>query len=198
MLPAGCATAGRVRHFEPADAERSARALDAWRRAVARADSLPPSRILYDARVRQGIASLSGTLAVSTAEPIHAAITGPFGSAVAVYEDGALRGEKFAPVEIESEPLLWLLAGVWKAAAPEVRGIQGNDALLVWTSPRRVDGVLDVAAGRFTSLRVEHGRAIYEATYGGAIDPWPGKVDIAEAATSHRLVLTLVAHEPLP
>lgn len=124
-------------------------------------------------------------------------ITGPFGSPVAVYEDGALRGEKFAPVVIDSQPLLWLLSGVWNDPDPEVRGIDGDSALLVWNGPARAEGVLNLSGARFESLRVERGGRTYEATYGGAADPWPGRVTIEERATKSRLQLTLQAREPL-
>ncbi|HEY6148501.1 MAG TPA: hypothetical protein VIZ69_12410, partial [Thermoanaerobaculia bacterium] len=88
---ASCATRrAAVRNFSPAGPDETARALAAWRAAVERADSLPPSRLLYDARIRRGIASLSGTLALSTREPVRGTLTGPFGSTLAVYENGAL------------------------------------------------------------------------------------------------------------
>jgi len=194
----GCATRrAAVRNFVPAGPEDAARALEARRLAVERAETLPPSRLLYDAKIRRGIASLSGTLALSTNEPVRGTLTGPFGSTLAVYENGALQGESFPPVVIEPAPLLALLAGVWKAPGAQVRGLDGGDALLVWAGPSEVEGVLDLAGRRFRSLRVARGSRSYEAAYSGAIDPWPAKVDLEDLATSNRLQLTLQAREPI-
>ncbi|MEO8430905.1 MAG: hypothetical protein ABI592_05300 [Acidobacteriota bacterium] len=134
---------------------------------------------------------------MTTGDPVRATITGPFGSPVAVYENGALRGEKFAPVVIEPEPLLWLLAGIWKDPDPQVRGILGGDALLVWSGPARAEGVLNLAQARFASLRVERDGRTYEASYGETADPWPRKVSIEERSSASRLQLTLQARESL-
>jgi hypothetical protein len=194
----GCATRrAATHHFAPAGEEEAARALEAWHAAVERAETLPPSRLLYDAKIRRGIASLSGTLALTTNEPVQGTLTGPFGSALAVYENGALRGENFPPVVIESAPLLALLAGVWKAPGAQVRGIEGGDALLVWPAPAEAEGVLDVPGRRFRSLRVVRGTRSYEAAYSGPADPWPARVDLQDLATSNRLQLTLQAREPV-
>ena len=194
---AGCATRrAAVRNFSPAGPEETARVLAAWRAAVVRADSLPPSRLLYDARIRRGIASLSGTLALSTRDPVRGTLTGPFGSTLAVYENGALQGESFPPVVIEPAPLLALLAGVWKEEGPQVRGIDGGDALLVWPPPSEAEGVIDVGGSRFRSLRVVRGDHSYEASYSGTTDPWPARVDLEDLASSNRLQLVLQAREP--
>ena len=192
-----CATRRHaVRSFSPAGPEEVARALEAWRAAVERADTLPPSRLLYDAKIRRGIASLSGTLALSTREPVRGTLTGPFGTTLAVYENGALQGESFPPVVIDPAPLLALLAGVWKEPGAQVRGIDGGDALLVWPPPSEAEGVLDVAGRRFRSLRVSRDGRSYEAAYSGSTDPWPAKVDLEDVATSNRLQLNLQAREP--
>jgi hypothetical protein len=193
----GCATQRpAARSFSPAGPDEVARALEAWRAAVARAETLPPSRLLYDAKIRRGIASLSGTLALSTREPVRGTLTGPFGATLAVYENGALQGESFPPVVIDPAPLLALLAGVWKEPGAQVRGIDGGDALLAWPAPSEAEGVLDVAGRRFRSLRVSRGGHSYEAAYAGAADPWPAKVDLEDLATSNRLQLNLQAREP--
>jgi hypothetical protein len=196
--PSGCATQRAVsRTFSPAGTEETARALAAWRAAVVRAETLPPSRLFYDAKIRRGIASLSGTLALSTREPVRGTLTGPFGATLAVYENGALQGESFPPVVIEAAPLLALLAGVWKAPGAQVRGVDGGDALLVWPAPSEAEGVLDIEGSRFRSLRVVQGDHSYEAAYSGTPDPWPAKVDLEDLATSNRLQLNLQAREPV-
>jgi hypothetical protein len=194
----GCSTQrAAVRSFSPAGPDETARALAAWRAAVERAESLPPSRLLYDAKIRRGIASLSGTLALSTREPVRGTLTGPFGSTLAVYENGALQGEGFPPVVIEAGPLLALLAGVWKAPGALVRGIDGGDALLAWPGPTEAEGVLDVEGRRFRSLRIARDDRSYEAAYSWGTDPWPGRVDLEDLASSNRLQLNLQAREPL-
>jgi hypothetical protein len=199
LLTASCASRpSRPHNFVAAGEEQTARAIAAWREAVARADTLGPSRLLYDAKMRQGAVSLPGTLALSTAEPVRATMTGPFGSPVATYANGSLRGEKFAPVAIEPGPLLWLLGGVWKASEPQVRGVAGDDALLVWTSPSPAEGVLHLPSARFTSLRVASGGKTLEASYAGTADPWPTKVELKDPATKSSLRLTLVGREPVP
>ncbi|MEP6768567.1 MAG: hypothetical protein ABJC61_07860 [Acidobacteriota bacterium] len=196
VLWSGCASHGaRPRQFALSGPEQGVRAEAAWRQAVARSETLGAVRLLYDAKVRQGIGSLSGTLAVST-DPVGATMTGPFGATLATYSDGALRGEKFPPVAIEPEPLLWLLAGVWKSGAPDVKGFDGDDALLAWDGAVRAEGVLNVPAARFTSLRVERGGKTLEATYPGTADPWPSKLEIKDVSTGSTLRLTLVGREP--
>src|SRR5206468_2458431 len=62
LLAAGCAS--RTPTFGPAGIEDSRRALDAWRDALQRADSLGPARLLYDARMSPGMVRMPGTLAV--------------------------------------------------------------------------------------------------------------------------------------
>ncbi|MCA1610621.1 MAG: hypothetical protein LC780_07135 [Acidobacteria bacterium] len=195
LLLTGCASRARPRQFALSGPEQAVRAAAAWRQAVARSETLGAARLLYDARIRQGIGSLSGTLAVST-DPVGATITGPFGATLATYSDGALRGEKFPPVAIEPEPLLWLLAGVWKGEAPEVKGFDGDDALLAWSGAVRAEAVVNVPAARFTSLRIERGGKVLEAAYPGTADPWPSRLEIKDVSSGSTLRLTLVGREP--
>lgn len=196
LMLTGCASrAARPRQFALSGPEQAVRAEAAWRQAVARSETLGAARLLYDVRIRQGIGSLSGTLAVTT-DPVAATMTGPFGTILATYSDGALRGEKFPPVAIEPEVLLWLLAGVWKGTAPDVKGFDGDDALLSWEATVRAEAVLNVPAARFTSLRVERGGKALEATYQGTADPWPSKLEIRDVSTGSTLRLTLVGREP--
>ncbi|MDQ2979574.1 MAG: hypothetical protein M3R62_10150, partial [Acidobacteriota bacterium] len=120
-----------------------------------------------------------------------------FGSTLAIYEDGALRGDRFPPVVLEPETFLSILAGVWSAPSPEVRGFEAGDALLVWQSAYPVQGVLDVPGQRFRSLLlVRDGRA-FEASYSGSVDPWPARVELEDTSTANRLSLSLQAREPL-
>lgn len=194
----GCSTQrAAVRSFSPAAPDETARALAAWRAAVERAESAPPSRLLYDAKIRRGIASVSGTLALATREPVRGTLTGPFGSTLAVYENGALQGDGFPAVVIEAAPLLALLSGAWKAPGAQVRGIDGGDALLAWPGQTEAEGVLDVEGRRFRSLRIARDDRSYEAAYSWGADPWPARVDLEDLASSNRLQLNLQAREPL-
>jgi hypothetical protein len=194
----GCASRPVPRHFLPAGADQSARALAAWRDAVARSETVGPSRLLYDAKIRQGLASVSGTLALVTAPALRGTLAGPFGAPIATYADGALTGEKFAPVRIEPEPLLALLAGVWREPSPQVRGIEGEDALLAWSSDSKAEGVLRMTGARFLSIRVEREGRAFEAQYSGNPDPWPARVAITDLSTGSAMRLVLRAQEPLP
>ncbi len=184
--------------FVPARDEDAARALAAWRQAVDRAEALPPSRLLYDARLTRGLVRQPGTLAVTESpRSLQASLTGPFGSPVATYADGALRGEGLRTLVIEPDALRCLLAGVWKASRPQVRGVASGDALLVWEGAERVEGVLDVSRSRFRSLSVTGPQGKIVATYSGQFDPWPPQIDVEDSTNRARLHLTLRAHEVL-
>src|SRR5207244_13025805 len=117
-----------------------------WQEAVSRAASLGPSRLLYEARISQGLARTSGTLAVRIgAGEVEANLSGPFGSPLARYENGALVGEGIRAIPIGEDELRSLLAGVWTAGAPSVAGALDDQALLVWDGTPRVEAVLDLA-----------------------------------------------------
>lgn len=195
LLAASCASRGQ-RVFPAAGPEDARRALEAWTRAVARADALPAARLLYETRVSQGPFGISGTLAVSAgANTLEATLTGPFGSPLAQYRAGALRGEGLRPVVIPPSQMRWLLAGVWEGGTPTVEGIDGGEALLRWRGGEDVEGVLDVAAARFRSLEVSRGQGKILATYAGAASPWPERIEIEDTASGGRLRLTLIAVE---
>jgi hypothetical protein len=197
LLSAGCA-ARRPRTFAPAGEAETQKVLAAWREAVERAESLPPSRLLYEARLSQGLARVPGTLAVvASRRGIEASLTGAFGSPVATYSEGALRGEGIRPIAINPQQLRALLAGAWDEGTPEVRGVEGGDGLLVWKGDPRVEGVLDVARSRFRSLDFSRADGKIAATYSGEFNPWPSHIEVEDAATRGRLRLSLLAVEPL-
>lgn len=201
LVASGCASRSVRRPFPagPVAEEQTARVLEAWHRAVDRADTLPPSRLLYEAKIRQGLASVSGTLAMSTAPPVRGTLAGPFGSPLATYADGMLAGEKLAPVRIEPEPLLSLLAGVWREAGAHVAGMRGDEALLEWGSgASKVEGVVRIGDARFVSLHVERQGRAFEAEYAGAAQPWPERVTLTDVASGSTMRLVLQAKEPIP
>jgi len=192
---AGC-TAHRARSFAPPVEAETAASLVAWRQAIERAESLPPGRLLYEARLTQGLARVPGTLAVrQSPDAIEASLTGPFGTPIATYVDGALRGEGIRPLAIAPEALRSLLAGAWNRGEPEVFGVDGEDALLAWTGEEKVEGVLDVPQARFRSLAISRAEGKILSRYSGDFDPWPRRIEVEDARTGAKLRLTLIAKE---
>ncbi len=197
LLFSGCA-ARAPRVFAPAGDRESLQALSAWKAAVARADSLGPSRLLYDARLSQGLVHLAGTLAVRQAPgSLEATLTGPFGSPVARYADGVFHGEGVAALAVRPEQLRSLLAGIWRGEPPAVEGVDGRDALLRWSGEEEVEGVFDVARAQFKSLRVVRAEGTILASYSGGVDPWPERIEVEDAHSHSKLRLKLLAREPL-
>jgi hypothetical protein len=196
LLP-GCA-ARRPPVFAPAREEEIGRALESWRAAVRRAETLSPSRLLYEAHLTQGLSRWPGTLAVTESDGhVEASLTGPFGSPVATYANGELKGDRIRTLSIGPEDLRSLLAGVWKAAEPQVRGIHEGDALLVWEGQSVVEGVLELSEARFRSLSVSRRERKIIATYSGAFDPWPAQISFQDFATGARMRLKLLTRENL-
>ena len=190
FVSGGCA-GRRHRTFSPPGEADAATALTAWKDAVARVASAPGARLLYDARISQGLGRSSGTLAVVLGDvSISAVLTGPFGAPLARYESGALTGENIRPVPIDASALRALVEGVWREPGATVAGISGSEARLTWPG---VEGVLDVPRAVFESLRVERREGRVEATYGGARNPYPEKVDAEDLRTGSHLKLTLLA-----
>ena len=200
-LAAACAShrASAQRPFRPVLEEEQAPILAAWRDAVRRADSLPPSRLLYDARFGHGAVQMSGTLAVvATRESLKATATGPFGSTLAQYEDGALRFKGRDPLFLDPGVLRGALAGIWRDGAPTVVGSSGTDGLLRWeTGGVIAEAVFDVAAARVRSLRVADAHGEVSVLFSGAFDPWPRVVELSETKSDQHLRLKRVAIEPI-
>jgi hypothetical protein len=190
------ACTSRPAAFRPAGAEDARRALEAWQNALARADTLPAVRLLYDAKLSEGLVKFPGTLAVN-AQPdrLEATLTGPFGSQLARYESGVLEGKGLRPIPLDAEELRAVLAGVWRAS-PEIAGARGDQVLMRFPGVRPVEGVLDVAQGRLDSLHISRPEADLVATYDGARDPWPEKITLEDRRSGRRVQLTLVAKEP--
>ena len=195
---AGCATR-RSAAFVPAGAVEAARALEAWSRALRRADELPSAKLLYDASAASGIFRISGTLAVEEAPGrVEAVLTGPFGSPIARYEDGALRGDRVRPITVAPEELRSLLAGVWRAGTPSIAGLRGTEALLRWPKENgSAEAILDLPSARLTQLTISRREGELTARYSGAPNPWPEKIELEDTKTGHRLELSLVGKEPM-
>lgn len=195
-LAIGCA-ARPTRRFEPAGPEEARRALAAWEEALERSDGLPSARLLYEASLVQGLLRASGTLAVSERPGfLQATLAGPFGTTLAQYRDGALRGEGIRPLSIAPEDLRAILAGVWRKGTPVVAGFEAGDALLRWEMPDRAEAVLDTGAARLRSLKVSRSEGELLARYSGALDPWPEQLELTDIESGNKLRLTLISKEP--
>lgn len=182
--------------FKPAGAEDALLALGAWENALARADSLPAVRLLYDARLSEGLVKFPGTLAVILQpDRLEATLTGPFGSQLAHYASGVLEGRGLRPIPLDAEELRAVLAGVWRTP-PEIAGARGNQVLMRFPGRDRVEAVLDVAQARLDSLHLTRPEADLVATYDGARDPWPERITLEDRRSGRRVQLTLVAKEP--
>lgn len=153
-------------------------------------------RLLYDARLSEGLVKFPGTLAV-TAQPdrLEATLTGPFGTPLARYESGVLEGKGLRPIPLDAEELRAVLAGVWRAT-PEIAGARGDQVLIRFPGARPVEAVLDVPQERLESIHISRPEADLVATYEGARDPWPEKILLEDRRSNRRVQLTLVAKEP--
>jgi hypothetical protein len=157
---------------------------------------MPSSRLLYDARLSQGLAHAPGILAVRQSPgSVEASLTGAFGTPIASYTDGALRGAGIKPLAISPGELRSLLAGVWERGEPQVQGFGAGEALLVWNEEERVEGVLDVTEARFHSLAISRPEGKILSTYSGDWDPWPSRIEVVDARTGAKLRLTLIGRE---
>lgn len=191
----GCAS--RPGAFGPSGAEESRRALDAWETALHRADSLGPAKILYDVKMSEGLVKVPGTLAVEARrDRLEATLTGPFGSPVARFASGVLEAKGARPIPLDAEELRAVLAGVWRTPA-RVEGARGGESLLKFEGRDKVEAVLDVAATRVQTLKIDRPEAELVATYSGRLDPWPEKITIQDRRTGKMLQLTMVAREPV-
>jgi hypothetical protein len=196
LVVGAASCASRAPAFGPAGIDDSRRALDAWATALERADSLGPARLLYEAKMSEGLVKFPGTLAVE-ARPDHleATLTGPFGSPIARYVSGVLEAKGARPIPLEPEELRAVLAGVWRTPA-RVEGARAGESLLRFSGRDPVEAVLDVGQARLETLKIERPEADLVATYSGRLDPWPEKITIRDRRTGKMLELTLVAKEP--
>ena len=179
-------------------ASEAEQVLALWGAALERAGSSSSTRLLYDANVSQGLASIPGTLAVAQRPgSLEATLTGPFGSPIAKYEAGVLRGDRLRPLAIEPEELRALLAGVWRGEAPAVAGERDGRALLRWEKGDRATAVFDVEHGRLVSLRVARPQGELIVRYSGRWNPWPERIELEEASSGNKMRLSLIGREPL-
>ncbi len=201
LLPSLSACAARTvaRHFTPASPEQARDALAAWASSAARAEALLPSRLLYDARMSSGAATLPGTLAVvdDGREVLHASLTGPFGARIAEYSAGAVTGEDRRALVVDPGALRAVLAGTWPGAPSGVDGCDGGECRLVWNGATSVEAVLDVGAERVRSMVIEGPSGRLSIDYDGALKPWPEQIALRDERSSRRLSLRLAAIEPL-
>ena len=200
LLLGACAGAGARRHFDPAGPEDVREALTAWSEVQERAASLPPSRLLYDARMgTSGLPSVPGTLAVTYGgDRIRgASLTGPFGSHIADYGDGVITGDDRKAFVVDPDALRSVLAGVWAGSPASVAGRNGMDFLLVWNGAYRAEAVLDLQERRLRSLSLSGSGGTLSVSYAGRVQPWPERIALKEDRSGRSLTLALIATEPL-
>ncbi|HEY6929171.1 MAG TPA: hypothetical protein VJA66_05790 [Thermoanaerobaculia bacterium] len=200
----GCASAPRAvgpRDFAPANEEARRRSLDAWKEALRRADSLPSSRLLYDLKYSKGAIRSSGTLAVVARRngEVTATATGPFGTPMGDYRDGAFHIKNEQPFRLDPRLFHGMLAGVWKGGAPEVVGADGGESLLRWETSEGlvIEGVLDIAAARLTSLHAGGPQGELSIAFPGPFEPWPTVIEIVSEKTGQALRLKRDLVEPI-
>jgi hypothetical protein len=201
-LVSRCASAPRpvtARDFGPADEAAKSRALEAWEKALRRADSQPPSRLLYDVQYSKGVLKSRGTLAVvAGARELSATVSGPFGTTIGDYRDGAFHIQNEEPFHIKAEMFKAILAGVWQGV-PEVAGAERNESLLRWTTSEgyEIDGVLDVSSAELRSLYARGPGGELSVAFPGAFAPWPSVVEVVSIKTGQALRLKQQAAEPI-
>ncbi len=197
-LAAGCASSGG-RAFAPATADAAAAARKAWERAAARSPAQLDANLLYDASVSGKLLRTDGTLAVRLrGDRVEGTLAGPFGTPIATYANGELRGEKLRPVRLSPGQLRAVLAGTWVGADPAVAGENGAEVLLRWAGEETVEGIFDVGRGELVSLRIERPEGELEARFSGARSPWPDRIEIDEKGTGVHLRLKLLSRETAP
>lgn len=199
LAAAACASRPPARAFAPAapaDAADAERALD---EAVRRADALPASRLLYDAKIgSRGSPTVPGTLAVTYDGRAlrRASLTGPFGARVAEYDAGTVTGEDRTALVVDPAALRAVLAGAWPGKPASIRGCDGNDCLAEYDGRVRASAVVDRAAARLVSLTIEGDSGRLDVDYSGKADPWPEKIAARDERSGRSLKLSLVAVEP--
>jgi hypothetical protein len=190
-----------ARSFGPADEAARVRALEAWKKAIERADSQPPSRLLYDVQYSKGAMRTSGTLAVAApaSGDVTATASGPFGTSMGDYRDGAFHIKNEEPFRLDPRLLRGILAGVWKGGEPEVVGADRSESLLRWETPQGflIEGVLDVAGARLTSLRAQGPHGELSVAFPGPFQPWPTVIEIVSEKTGQALRLKTNLVEPI-
>ena len=195
LLGASCAS----RSFGPVNAPQAAAALAGWEAALSRADASGEANVLYDATLSQGVLKSKGTLAVRLrADSVAGTLAGPFGSTLATYENGELRGEKIRPVVLPARQLRAVLAGVWTGPTLEVAGQRGEKVLLRWSGEDAAEGAFDLARGELESLRVERTDGDLDVRFSGVRNPWPDNIEIREKRTGSTLRLRMVSREASP
>jgi hypothetical protein len=199
-LVTGCVSTRPSRTFPPASADDAQRTLIAWTTVRERAASLPPSRLLYDAKLGTGGApSVPGTLAVvyDGRAIVTASLTGPFGSKIAEYRDGTVTGNDRRAFVVDPEALRAVLAGAWTDASPVVQGYSDGQGLLAMESGEaRVTAIVDVPGERVVSMDLVGRPGRLAVDYSGEPSPWPGRLSIRNEAAGKSLSLKLLAVEP--
>jgi hypothetical protein len=201
-LASACASTSTQprRALPPADDILQARVRVAWDAALHRADSMGPSRVLYDAKFGKGAVRLPGTLAVYAGRgPLTVKASGPFGAEVGSYEEGTYTGKGGEAAFLDPAVLRSVLAGVWRGGTPEVAGADSEEGLLLWEEAGglAVEGRLDLSEAHLKSLQVRGNGGEISAEFAGAFDPWPEVISLVDQKTGRTLKLRRVAVETI-
>jgi len=115
------------------------------------------------------------------------------------YRDGAFHIKNQQPFRLDPGLLRGILAGVWKGGAPAVVGADREESLLRWETPQGVliEGVLDVAGARLTSLRARGPQGELSVAFPGPFEPWPAVIEIVSEKTGQALRLKRNLVEPI-
>ncbi len=202
-LVSACATTNLPplpRALPQPDSARAAVVLSAWDEALRRADSMAPSRILYDAKFSKGSVIWPGNLAVYAGRgSLTAKASGPLGGQVGSYENGRFTGPSGDVAFLDPEPLRGVLAGVWRGGAPEIAGADDTQGLLRFRANGALvaEALLDVPGARLRILRVHTSRGDISAEFSGSFDPWPEGVSLIDQKSGRTLRLRRVAVETI-
>jgi len=146
----------------------------------------------------KGVPALPGTLAVTYdgSDVRRASLTGPFGSSVAEYADGALKSGGSRPFPVDPRVLRSVLAGAWPGDPARIAGCDGRVCLLVFEGTIRSEAAVQLDEVRLVSLRITGEAGTLSVTYDGAApSPWPERISVEEESKARSLALRLVASE---
>ena len=147
-----------------------------------------------------GAPSVPGTLAVTYdgKAVTVASLTGPFGSRVAEYRDGAVTGEDRKALVVDPDVLRSVLAGAWSAGAVSVEGCDAGQCQLGWSAEAgRGTAVIDLAGGGVRSMDLSGSAGHLLVDYTGETAPWPAKITVRDEKSGRNLSLKLIAVEPV-
>jgi hypothetical protein len=131
---------------------------------------------------------------------LTAKASGPLGTELGSYEDGAFKDKSGDVHFLDPELLRGVLAGVWRGPTPSVEGADDEEALLRFrpSGGASAEAVLELSGARLKSLRVHGEKGDVTAEFSGAFDPWPETVLLTDRKSGRSLKLRRVVVETIP